>query len=117
MYKPLSLFNILLRALLELAIVCGFAYWAYQLGNSTASKMALAIFIPVIVFAIWGFIDFRQLGRLAESLRLMQELLISGLAALAIYSTGQHALGWLLAVLSVIHHLLVYAIGERLLKR
>ena len=53
---------------------------------------------------------------MAESLRLIEELIISGLAALALYVAGQHALGWTLGLLSIVYHTLVYVSGGRLLK-
>jgi hypothetical protein len=63
-----------------------------------------------------GAVDFHQAGRLAEPLRLLQELAISGLAAAALYSAGQHLLGWALGLLSAGYHTLVYLQGGRLLK-
>ena len=65
----------------------------------------------------WGAVDFHQAGRLAEPLRLVQELAISGLAAVAVYAAGQHILGWFLGLASISYHALVYAQGSRLLKR
>ena len=67
-------------------------------------------------FGIWGAVDFHQAGRMAEPLRLIEELVISGLAALALYATGQHVLGLAFVTLSIIYHLLVYLAGGRLLK-
>jgi hypothetical protein len=116
MGQIVSRINLALRAFMELGMVAGLAYWGYQAGTSAAEKVFLAILIPVLVFGFWGLVDFRQVGRFAEALRLVQELLISGLVALALYHAGQHIFGWLLAALSIIHHALVYTLGERLLK-
>ncbi len=96
--------------------MAGLAYWGVHTGDSTAAKVALGIVAPLVGFGIWGAIDFRQAGRLAEPLRLVEELVISGLAALALYSTGLHALGIALALLSVVYHALVYLQGARLLE-
>jgi hypothetical protein len=71
----------------------------------------------LIGFGVWGLLDFRQAGVLAEPLRLMQELVISGLAALAWYVAGGPIPGSTLGVISVVHHIFVYLAGERLLKR
>lgn len=60
--------------------------------------------------------DFHQAGRFAEPLRLAEELIISGLAAAALYAAGQHILGGALGGLSLGYHALVYLQGERLLK-
>ena len=42
--------------------------------------------------------------------------MISGLAALALYAAGQHALGIALALLSLVYHTLMVASGQPLLK-
>ena len=105
-----------LRVLLETAIVAALAYWGVHRGDSTAAKVVLGIGAPLVGFGIWGAIDFRQAGRLAETLRLIEELVISGLAALAVYSSGLHAIGIAIAVLTVAYHAFVYVLGARLLE-
>ena len=80
-------------------------------------KLLLGIGAPVLGFGFWGLVDFHQAGRLGEPLRLVQELAITGLAAVALYVAGQHALGWAMAILSVINHALVYISGDTLLKQ
>jgi len=96
--------------------VVGFAFWGYAAGKTPSSKILLAIGVPVLFFSFWGLVDFRQAGRMAEPLRLIQELIVSGLAALALFLAGQVTFAWILAFLSIVHHALVYALGERLLK-
>ena len=54
---------------------------------------------------------------MAEPLRLLQELVISGLAAAAWYAAGQQAAGVVLALVSIVYHVLVYVSGETLLKQ
>jgi hypothetical protein len=44
----------------------------------------------------------------------VQELVISGLAAVALIVAGQPALGWTLGVISVVQHVLVYALGNQI---
>jgi len=83
MKNALSLANIALRGLMEFAIVLGFAYWGYRTGGTTAGKIGLAIAAPAVGFGFWGLVDFRQAGKAAEVLRLLQELLLSGSAAAA----------------------------------
>jgi len=108
--------NLALRAVMETGIVLAFSFWGYQTGSSLALKILLAIFSPLIGFGIWGAIDFHKAGELAEPLRLVEELLISGLAAYLLYLTGQHFLGLTLGLLSITYHLLVYISGGHLLK-
>ncbi len=112
----LQAFNLALRALMELGIVLAFGYWGVHTGTTTLAKIALGIGAPLIGFGIWGAVDFHQAGHLAEPLRLTEELIISGLAAAALYLAGQPILGAALVVDSAVYHPLVYASGGRLLK-
>jgi hypothetical protein len=108
--------NVALRGVLEAGVVGALAYWGVHAADGTAGKVLLGIAAPAVGFGIWGAVDFRWAGRYAEPLRLVEELVISGLAAVALAVAGQPALGIGLAVLSVVHHALVYALGDRLLK-
>ncbi len=101
---------------MEVGIVLAFAYWGFQTGQSTGIKILLAIAAPVVGFGIWGAVDFHQAGRLAEPLRLLEELIISGLAAAALYVAGQPIFGIALGLISIVYHGLIYLSGERLLK-
>lgn len=71
----------------------------------------LAVGAPALGFGLWGAVDFHWAGRLSEALRLTQELLLSGVAAVALYAAGQQILGWALALVSVAYHALLYAQG------
>ncbi len=107
--------NVALRGLLEAGVVAALAYWGIHTGESVVDKVVLGVLAPAVGFGIWGAVDFRDAGSLAELLRLLEELVISGIAAVALYTTGQHALAWALALLSLLHHALVYLLGMRLL--
>lgn len=115
MVKKLIWLNVVLRALMEMGVVAAFAVWGYGMGSTAWSSLLLAVVLPAVGFGFWGLVNFRSAGKHAEALRLAEELVISGLAALAFYSAGQHVLGWGLAALSVLHHGLVYLTGRRLL--
>jgi len=108
--------NLALRATLEFGVVVGFGYWGFHTGRSPLAKAALGIGAPVLGFGFWGAVDFHHAGSVGEWLRLAQELVISGLAALAFLAAGQHDLAWALAALTIVYHGLVYATGSRLLK-
>ena len=101
---------------MEFAIVVALSWWGYHATEGVA-RYVLAVLAPTVGFGVWGSIDFRNAGASAERLRLLQELAISGLAALAWYASGEQALGLGLAALSLLHHVLVYLLGDRLLKR
>ncbi len=114
--QPASAFNLALRVTMESGIVGGLAYWGIHAGDSTVGKASLGVAAPLVGFGIWGAYDFRGARRFAEPLRLGQELVISGVAAAALYAAGEPTLGLGLAGVSLAHHFLVYALGERLLR-
>jgi hypothetical protein len=109
--------NLALRAALELGIVVALGYWGYAAGSSEGTKMGFLVLFPVVGFGIWGAIDFRQVGKNAEYFRLVQELVISFIAAYGLYASGQAMFALSLAALTIVYHALVYATGERLLKK
>ena len=101
---------------MELGIVMALGYWGYKTGDNATTKTLLLIGTPLLGFGVWGVVDFRQAGSLAEPFRLIEELIISGLATAALFASGAEALAWALGLISIIHHILVYVLGGRLLK-
>ncbi|HKJ03001.1 MAG TPA: YrdB family protein [Longimicrobiales bacterium] len=114
--RRLETLNLVLRAAMELGVVCGLGYWGYHTGTGPVRRAALALAAPALGFGFWGAVDFRHAGVMAEPLRLVQELAISGLSAGALFLAGQPVLGGAMVALSVVHHVLVYALGGRLLR-
>jgi hypothetical protein len=116
-FGGLRWFNVALRSLMEFGILAGLAYWGFQTSATLMTKILLGILMPLAVFGFWGLVDFHNAGALSEILRLVQELVISGLVAFALYLAGQPILAWTLAIISILHHVLVYLLGDTLLKR
>jgi Protein of unknown function (DUF2568) len=107
--------SLTMRVMLEVGVVAALADWGIQTGQGTTAKVLLGLGVPLVGFGLWGAVDFHR-ARHAEGLRLVQELVISGLAAVAWYAAGAHLLGVALAAWSIVYHALVYASGARLLK-
>jgi hypothetical protein len=107
--------NLTLRVLLELGVIAALAYWGVHAGQSAFAKVLLGIGVPLVGFGLWGAVDFHRSPH-GEILRLVQEFVISGVAAAAWYAAGPHVLAIALGGLSVVYHTAVYASGERLLK-
>lgn len=116
MISKLKVLNLALRGIMETSIIVALGYWGYQFGKSMGTKIMFGLGVPIIGFGFWGAVDFHQTGKFAEGLRLIQELVISGLAAVALYFSGQQTLGWMLGIISIIHHSLKYMTGEKLIK-
>jgi hypothetical protein len=112
----LKTINLTLRAIMEAGILLAFGYWSYHFTNRTSIKILLAIVVPLFVFGFWGLVDFHQFGRMAEPLRLVQEFLVTFAAAFVLYLTGMVVLCWVMVFISIFHHILVYALGGRLIK-
>jgi len=108
--------NLTMRWILEAGIVLAFGFWGYHIGESKSTKVLLSVIAPLVGFGFWGLIDFHQFGRYSEWLRLIQELLISALASAALYVIGAPMLGYALMLFSIIYHITVYLLGQRLLK-
>lgn len=115
--SALQWFNVGLRGLMELGIVVGLGYWGYQAGSTVLLKVLLAVLTPLLVFGFWGLVDFHQAGSLAEPLRLLQELVICGGTAVALFVAGQPILAWIFGLIAIVQHGLVYLTGDRLLKQ
>ena len=114
---PFKWINVGLRAVMELGIVLGLGYSGYHSGTTALSKILLAIAYPVIGFGVWSLLDFHRTGQGAEYYRLTEEILISGLTAWLVFRAGKPQLGIALALISIVHHLLIYLLGDRLLKK
>ncbi len=109
--------NLILRSVMEAGIVFAFGWWGYHTGDTRILRILYMVMAPVIGFGFWSVVDFHQMGSRGEPLRLAQELIISLLAAFALYSAELKTAGIFLASLSLLYHLLVYLSGNRLLKR
>jgi Protein of unknown function (DUF2568) len=105
-----------LRVAMEIGIVAALAYWGVHTGGSTGAKILLGLGAPAVGFGFWGAVDFHSAGRLAESLRLVQELGVSLLAAVAWFGAERPIAAGALAAISIVYHALVYATGGRLLE-
>ena len=108
--------NIILRGTMEFGIIVAFALWGYWIGNHTVQKIMLSIVVPILVFTFWGFFDFRKIVPNPEIFRLLQELFICGLAVIVLNVSGYKELAIVMLVISIIHHILVYALGQTLIK-
>ncbi len=113
---PRQLTTLILRVTMEIGVVAGFCLWGVHTADTTLTKIALGIGAPLVGFGIWGAVDFHHAGRLAEPLRLVEELVISLSAALALTDAGAPTGGIALAVLSITYHGVVYATGQALLQ-
>ena len=98
MKSKLKTLNLALRGIMETGIVAGLAYWGFHTGKNTGMKILLCVGAPLLVFGFWGSYDFHNFRKWSELLRLIQELILSFLAAITTYVSGLHFWGWFLGI-------------------
>jgi hypothetical protein len=105
--------NLLLRFLLELCALGAVGYWGFKTGGGMAAKVGLGIGAPLVIAVVWAvFVSPRAPVRLHLPLSLLLQVLIFGLAAAALATTGHRTLAWAFVALVVINALFMYAWGQ-----
>lgn len=89
--------NLVLRFVLELALLAAFGYWGFKTGGRLPARWLLGIGVPLLAAMIWGmFLSPKASLPLEAPLRLAIELVLFGLAAAALYASGHP--GWAAAL-------------------
>jgi hypothetical protein len=100
----LKLGNLALRFGLELCLLAALGWWGFSIGGALIVKILLALVIVVAVAGLWGvLLSPRRPVKLPDAVRLVIELVLFGLAAAALATTGHPALGAALAVAYLIN--------------
>ena len=101
--------NLALRFLLELCILAAFCDWGFQTGSGLIAKIGLGIGVPILAAIFWGtFMAPKAAVQVQDPLRLVLEVVIFGLAAVALYAAGHSSLAWALGLIFVINRALMY---------
>ena len=81
--------NLGIRFLLELCILVILGHWGFKTGGQTITKILLGIGSPILFAVVWGtFLAPKSSLRLHEPWLFFAEILIFGLATLALYKTS-----------------------------
>jgi hypothetical protein len=105
----LKLLNLVLRFLLELCVLAALSYWGYQFGKGRISKFVLGAGIPLLTAFIWA--TFGAPGSSLElpvPTRFILEFVIFGMAAAAIFASGQANLALTFVLIVVINRVLMF---------
>ncbi|HZX08971.1 YrdB family protein [Kribbella sp.] len=99
--------NLLLAFLVELLALGLFALWGWATGGTTATRILLAVGLPVIAAVLWGLFASPKATR-GQVLRWTVKVLVFGLAGAALWSLGHPLLGVVFVVvvaanLAIIH--------------
>lgn len=116
--KPLHYANELLAFLGELVALGGLAWWGFHAGHGTAVHVLLGLGAPLLMAVAWGMFAAPKARRpLPTPALLVFKLVVLGLASVAVYATGAHAFGTVLAVVAVANTLLATADRRSLARR
>jgi hypothetical protein len=104
--------NLVVRFFLELAALFAMGVWGWQQGEGLI-RYLFAIGLPLIAYAIWGIFRIPNDPGAATVaipgiLRLAYEVIFFGFAIWALMDAGYGQLGWVLAILIVIHYIVSY---------
>ncbi|MEX0763362.1 MAG: YrdB family protein [Dehalococcoidia bacterium] len=106
--------NLALRFLLELGALAALAYWGFTALDEIASSIVLGLGAPISAALIWGtFASPAAPKRLAGPMRLLLELAIFGLAALALAAAGQPAVAIIFGLIAAFNSLFLYLLDQR----
>lgn len=100
---------LLILFLVELAAIAAFGYWGFNLDKGIILKYLLGIGTPLLVVIFWGaFVAPKASIPVSEPIRLLLQLTVFTLAAIALYSSGQQKLATTFASVALIDAILVY---------
>lgn len=97
-----------LRFILEICALVSLSYWGFQSGQGILMKLGLGIGAPLLIAIIWGMFGSPKAPVPLQGFhRFLLELLIFGLAIVALYSLGKSTLAIIYAVVAVINLILM----------
>jgi hypothetical protein len=102
-----------LRFLLELCALGALAYWGFRVSSGVL-QWVLGIGAPLAMAVIWGrFMSPKATSRLNDPARLIAEIAIFGIAAVALADADQPTLAIAFAAAVAVHLILTFPLGQR----
>ena len=111
--EVLQSINLALRFLLELCVLVAVGYWGFHSGAGRVMKVVLGMGAPLLVALAWvAFVAPNAWLAVPDPWHLLLEVLVFGVAALALVASGQRTLAVVLALAFVINRVLMYVWGQ-----
>ncbi|WP_167138960.1 YrdB family protein [Diaminobutyricimonas sp. TR449] len=104
---------LLLKFLVELASLVAVGYWGYHLTDIGILRWVLALAVPAVVAVLWSiWIAPKADHRLDQPWLVITQLAVFGLAALALWASGQPGLAVALGSAAVVIEVLLLVTGQ-----
>lgn len=95
--------------LLELATLLAFSYWGFLVKGGMLWKTVLGIGTPLLVALFWGmFVAPKAVFSVTTPVRIILQVLIFGLATVALYFSGSSTFAVLFGIVTFILMILMY---------
>lgn len=100
MMNLLKLTNLAVRFCLELCLLAALGYWGWQSSTGLIAHVSWGLGLPLVIAIIWGyFLAPAAKTRLNQPWRLPFELILFGIAVVALYAARQSTLAFAFAIL------------------
>ena len=100
--------NLLVRFLLELAMLAAVGYWGSQTGSGWVMKVILGIGLPILIAVIWGlFVAPKAAYPLHGAAHLALGFVLLGSGAVALFAGGRAGPGWVYMISLVANQVLM----------
>lgn len=101
--------NLAVRFVLELCALLALGYWGFRTGSG-AFRIVLGLGAPILLATAWGlFGSPRAAVPLPVPTKLLFELIVFGVAVLALAFAGRPTLAWAFAAIVVVNRILMIA--------
>jgi hypothetical protein len=101
-----------LRFVLELSALAALAWWGFQEGGTTLTRIVLGVGAPAVAAVVWGsFVAPRARFEVPRAVRILIEALVFASAAVALVAVGRTVLAIAFAVLVLANSGLVHTLG------
>ncbi|NGQ96263.1 YrdB family protein [Brevibacillus sp. SYP-B805] len=101
--------NLALRFFLELCGLAALGYWGFHTGKEPVTKSALGIGTPLLIAIVWAMLGSPGAPvKLSFPLRLLLELVVFGMPAIALYAAGKLGLAVTYGIVVVINRILMF---------
>jgi hypothetical protein len=100
--------NLLVRFLLELCMLIALGYWGFSRAETGLLRFVLGIGCPLLAAVVWGFwLAPASSRRLVEPWRSLAELILFGIASIALYRAGQPGVAAAFVLIYLLNKILI----------